>query len=78
MKQLTLSDRVAIEAGLCTGKTLKKIAEDIGKIQQQFLEKSKITEATYVVRFTLIMTVNMLDVVHENIFAQISIAKRRV
>lgn len=31
MKQLTLSDRVAIEAGLCTGKTLKKIAEDIGK-----------------------------------------------
>ena len=31
MKQLTLSDRVAIEAGLCTGKTLKKIAEDIGR-----------------------------------------------
>lgn len=31
MKQLTLSDRVAIEAGLFTGKTLKKIAEDIGR-----------------------------------------------
>nr|MDD5837039.1 IS30 family transposase [Eubacteriales bacterium] len=31
MKQLTLSDRVAIKAGLCTGKTLKKIAEDIGR-----------------------------------------------
>ena len=31
MKQLTLSDRVAIEAGLCTGQFLKQIAKNIGR-----------------------------------------------
>ena len=31
MKQITLSDRIVIEAGICTGKSIKKISEDIGK-----------------------------------------------
>lgn len=31
MKQLTLSDRVAIEAGLCTGKSLRQISEGIDR-----------------------------------------------
>ena len=31
MKQITLSERIIIEAGLCSGKSMRKISEDIGK-----------------------------------------------
>lgn len=71
MKQITLSDRIVIEAGICTGKSIKKISEDIGKnpstVSREIrTNRSYIRGSFYLLILTTI--VNMRGIVHENTF----------
>lgn len=78
MQRKCIERILRIEAGLCTGKRLKKAPKISDEIQRRFLVKSKLTEVTSTVHSILTTTANAHVAILRNMFVMMSTVKHHV